>query len=180
VAPRDLECLERAVALALAAERQGNLPIAALITLGDAIIAEGANAVWRPAFQPGRHAEILALQAVPEALWPRAEELTLYSTLEPCVMCFGAIVTHRVGRVVFGSTDALSGGTGLLGALPPYVDAKARAIAWIGPLLPAVCDPLRDRAIERARALRAELDGRLAPVAGPLDPVALDRQTRSR
>ena len=155
VAPRDLELLERAVSLALAAERDGNLPIAAVITLGAAIVAEGANAVWKPVFQPGQHAEIRALQAVPEALWPRAAELTLYSTLEPCVMCFGAIVTHRVGRVVFGSADALSGGTGLLGALPEYVDAKARAISWIGPVLPASCDPLRDRAIERARALRA-------------------------
>lgn len=154
VAQRDLELLERAVALALAAERDGNLPIAAVITLGDAIVAEGANAVWRPVYLPGRHAEMRALEAVPDTLWPRAPELTLYSTLEPCVMCFGAIVTHRVGRVVFGSVDALSGGTGLLGALPAYVDAKARAIAWIGPVLPSACDPLRERAFERARAFR--------------------------
>lgn len=180
MAPRDLERLERAVALALAAERDGNLPIAAVITFGDAIVAEGANAVWRPVFQPVQHAEIRALQAVPPALWPRAHELTLYSTLEPCVMCFGAVVAHRIGRVVFGSADALSGGTGLLGALPAYVDAKARAIAWIGPALPGVCDPLRDRAFERARALRAGLGVRPAPYAGPSDQVVPDRRAGSR
>lgn len=154
VTPRDLTFLERAVALALAAERDGNLPIAAVITLGDAVVAEGANAVWRPEYRPGHHAEMRALDAVPAALLRRAADLTLYSTLEPCVMCFGAIVTHRVGRVLFGSADPLSGGTGLVDRLPDYVAAKARAITWLGPLLPDPCDALRDRAFALARRLR--------------------------
>ncbi len=156
VTPRDLEFLKRAVALALAAEREGNLAIGSLITRGDAVVAEGANAVWRPVFQPGAHAELRALAAVPAALWPRAPELTLYSTLEPCVMCFGAIVTHRIGRVVFGASDPLSGATGLVDHLPAYIASKARAIRWVGPALPGVCDALRERAIERAARLRRE------------------------
>lgn len=161
LAPRDLERLERAVTLALAAEREGNLPIAAVIAWGDTIVAEAANAVYLPTFHPGRHAEILALAAVPEALWPRAAELTCYSTLEPCVMCFGTLVTYGVGRVVFGSEDPRSGGTGLVGRLPEYVAAKARAIGWLGPALPAVCDGLRDRAFERAKIMRALRGGSL-------------------
>ncbi len=156
VAPRDLAFLERAVALALAAEREGNLAIGSVITLGETVIAAGANAVWRPVFQPGGHAELRALAAVPAALWPRAPELTLYSTLEPCVMCFGAIVTHRVGRVVFGAADPLSGATGLVDHLPAYIASKAQAIRWVGPALPSVCDALRERAIERAAQLRRE------------------------
>lgn len=152
--PRDQERLHRAVRLALDAERNGNLPIAAVIALDDRIVAEAANAVLVPAFHPGRHAEVRALEAVPEVLWPRAAELTCYTTLEPCVMCFGAFIAHGVGRVVFGSSDPLSGGTGLIGQLPEYVAAKARAIAWLGPVLPAVCDELRDRAFERSQAMR--------------------------
>jgi len=61
--------------------------------------------VYSPACRPLRHAEILALEAVPLALRGRAAELTCYATLEQCAMCFGALVTHRVGRVVFGARD---------------------------------------------------------------------------
>lgn len=50
--------LDRAVHLALGAEKQGNLPIGALITLGDIVVAEAANAVFVPAFRPGRYAEL--------------------------------------------------------------------------------------------------------------------------
>jgi tRNA(adenine34) deaminase len=151
---RDHELLHRAVRLALDAERSGNLPIAAVIALGDTIVAEAANAVLVPAFHPGRHAEVRALEAVPEVLWLRAADLGCYTTLEPCVMCFGALIAHGVGRVVFGSADPRSGGTGLVGQLPEYVAAKARAITWLGPVLPAVCDELRDRAFERSQAMR--------------------------
>jgi len=153
---RDQERLDRAVRLALDAERSGNLPVAAVIALGDKIVAEAANAVLVPVFNPGRHAEIRALAAVPESLWPRAAELTCYTTLEPCVMCFGALIAHGVGRVVFGASDPMSGGTAIIGQLPEYAAAKARAIAWVGPALPDICDALRDRAFERSQAARRQ------------------------
>ena len=147
----DLRHLHRAVELALAAERAGNLPIGAVITLGAEIIAEAGNAVLQPHYHPGRHAEIEALRLVPAALWPRARELTCYTTLEPCVMCGGALLLHGVGRVVFGASDPEGGASVLLENLPPYYADESLVPAWTGPLLPDQCEPLYER-------LRAQFD----------------------
>ncbi len=145
--------LLRAVHLALEAERVGNLPVGAVITLDDRIIAEGASAVLVPSFHPGRHAEVEALRAVPDALWPRRRSMTCYTTLEPCVMCAGALVLHGVGRVVYGSSDAEGGAGGLLSHLPRYYAGGAGVPAWVGPALPEICDPLYARARSRFDAL---------------------------
>ena len=147
----DRRHLNRAVELALAAEASGNLPIGAVIALDGRIVGEGGNGIHAPAFHPGRHAEIQALRAVPSESWSRASELTCYTTLEPCLMCYGALVLHGVGRVFFGAHDPLGGAISIVDCLPAYVREKARSIAWIGPALPEVCDPLAARAIERFR-----------------------------
>jgi tRNA(adenine34) deaminase len=60
------------------------------------IIAEGKNAIWFPKFNPNRHAEIEALRNVPEELWKYSRNMTLYTTLEPCLMCTGAILLHHI------------------------------------------------------------------------------------
>ena len=73
--------------------------------------------------------------------------MTCYTTLEPCVMCFGALLLHGVGRVVFGAYDTLGGAGTLLQHLPPYYE-DARVFEWEGPLMPEVCDPLYARADE--------------------------------
>lgn len=143
----DRRFLQRAAELALAAEAEGNLPIGALLVLDGAVVAAAGNRSLRPLAHPGRHAEVRALAALPEALVPRLGEITCYTTLEPCLMCFGALVLHRVGRVVFGADDPLGGATGVVPWLPDYVRAKAAAIEWIGPALPEVCDPLARRAL---------------------------------
>lgn len=143
----DRRFMERAVALALAAERDGNLPIGALIVLEGEVIGEGRSELLRPQYNPGRHAEIGALRSVDEQLWPRAREMTCYTTLEPCVMCFGTLLLHGVGRVVFGAYDRLGGGGVLLDHLPPYYES-APVFAWEGPLMPEECDPLYVRADE--------------------------------
>lgn len=148
--PRDREHLEHAVSLALAAEAAGNLPVGAVIALDGEVVAEGANAVLHPAPHPGRHAEVLALAALPASLASRLPEMTCYSTLEPCVMCFGALVLHRVGRVVFGASDPVGGAVGLIESLPDYVRRQARKIEWVGPAWREVCDPLAERVFERA------------------------------
>lgn len=150
---QDLDHLRRAVRLALAAEARGNLPIGSVITLGGEVIAEAGNAVLVPAYHPGRHAETEALRRVAADLWPRSREMTCYTTLEPCVMCAGALLLHGVGRVVFGSRDAEGGAGVLLSHLPRYYAGGAGVPAWVGPALPAVCDELYERVVRRFDAL---------------------------
>ena len=151
--------LLRAVHLALEAERVGNLPVGAVITLDDRIIAEGASAVLVPSFHPGRHAEVEALRAVPDALWPRRRSMTCYTTLEPCVMCLGALVLHGVGRVVFGARDPRGGAGAMMGHLPPYYAGGMSVPALEGPAAPELCDELYARAARRFALVEAAGDG---------------------
>ncbi len=142
----DAALLDRVVALALQAEARGHLPIAALVALRGEVVAEGWSEVPGPPYHPGRHAEIVALSGVPVALWPRARELTVVTTLEPCLMCFGTCLLHGIGRVVYGATDTLGGAGHVLPHLPPYYADGRGVPEWIGPLDPARCDPLYHRA----------------------------------
>ena len=154
---RDLEHLRHAIRLARKAQRAGNLPVGAVISLDGGIVAEGMSSIWVPRLSPGRHAEIEALEAVPPELWARAGEMTLYTTLEPCLMCMGAILIHRVGRVVFGSGDSHGGASHVFGHLPPVFAERLQALEWIGPALPAECDEL----FETVLALLAEYNAQV-------------------
>jgi tRNA(adenine34) deaminase len=145
----DLTLVRRAVGLALAAEADGNLPVGALVALAGEVVAEAGNAVLAPAYHPGRHAEVEALRLVPVELWPRSRELTVYTTLEPCVMCAGALLLHGVGRVVYGATDTAGGAGPLLSHLPAYYSGGAGVPRWVGPVLPDLCDPLFRRVLAR-------------------------------
>jgi tRNA(adenine34) deaminase len=138
--------LRRAIDLALAAERSGNLPIGTVITLDDKVIAEAGNAMVAPFFHRGRHAETEALSKVPSNLWLRAKNLTCYTTLEPCTMCYGTMLLMGIGRIVFGASDPQGGASFLLSHLPPYYEVGRNTPEWIGPVLPEECDPLFERA----------------------------------
>jgi len=96
--------------LARAAEAAGEVPVGAVIELGGEIAGRGANSpIARN--DPTAHAEILALrEAAARIANYRLENATLYCTLEPCVMCAGALVAARVKRVVFGARDLRFGG----------------------------------------------------------------------
>jgi tRNA(adenine34) deaminase len=142
---RERDFLARAVELALEAEREGNLPIGAVIALDDGIIAEGASAIIAPAFHPGRHAEMEALRAVPVDSWSRRRDMTCYTTLEPCVMCFGTLLLHEIGRVVYGARDVRGGAVRMLDHLPSFYEESA-VPDFSGPAWPEVCDPLYERA----------------------------------
>jgi tRNA(adenine34) deaminase len=152
--PTDRDFILRAIELALLAEREGNLPVGAVIALNGEIVAEGRNAIWVPRFDATRHAELEAIRAVPATLWDSAERMSLYTTLEPCLMCLGAILLHRIGRVVFGASDPQGGVTPAAGSLPPYFRDRLRLTEWSGPNLTAECDPLylRVAALVKARA----------------------------
>lgn len=144
----DEQFMKRAIELALLAEGEGNLPVGAVITLGDRIIAEGRSAVWVPSFDATRHAEMEALRSVPASLWESSKEMTLYTSLEPCLMCFGSILLHRMGTIVFGASDEYGGASSILTKLPPFFDESFKQVNWRGPLMPDECDPLRVRLLK--------------------------------
>ena len=98
-----------ALTLAKKAEAEGEVPVGALLLQDDLIIAEGWN---RPigGHDPTAHAEVMALRAAGQAVHNyRFTDTTLYVTLEPCLMCVGAIVHARVSRLVFAARDPKSG-----------------------------------------------------------------------
>ena len=136
---------QHAIRLALEAEQEGNLPIGAVISLEGQIIAEGKNAIWYPDYNPNRHAEIEALRSVPQRLWTSSRNMTLYTTLGPCLMCTGAILLHHIGRVRYGAADPYGGASPDAGHMPTYFEEAASRVEWIGPAYAEACDPLLDR-----------------------------------
>lgn len=105
----DLRWMQHAHSLARKAEAAGEVPVGAVVVLEDSVIGEGWN---QPigANDPSAHAEIVAMRAAGAKQGNyRLTGSTLYVTLEPCVMCAGAIIHARVGRVVFGAYDPKAG-----------------------------------------------------------------------
>ena len=99
-----------ALALARQAEAAGEVPVGAVVVAGGKIIGRGFNSpISRN--DPTAHAEVLALRDASRAIGNyRLEGATLYATVEPCVMCAGALVAARVSRLVFGTRDLRFGG----------------------------------------------------------------------
>jgi len=102
--------MREALGLARHAEANGEVPVGAVVVAGGEIRGRGFNSPIR-LNDPTAHAEIIALREAAIALGNyRLEDTTLYTTLEPCVMCAGALVAARVGRLVFGARDLRFGG----------------------------------------------------------------------
>jgi tRNA(adenine34) deaminase len=107
---QDEEFMRQALELAREAERAGEVPVGAVLAIGGKVIGRGRNSPVE-FDDPTAHAEILALREAAAAIGNyRVERATLYSTLEPCVMCAGALVAARVERLVFGARDLRFGG----------------------------------------------------------------------
>lgn len=101
----DEQFMREALRLARTADERGEVPIGAVIAIDGAIIGRGWN---RPiaTSDPTAHAEMIALREAAAHLGNyRLEDTTTYVTLEPCVMCAGALVNARIRRLVFGARD---------------------------------------------------------------------------
>ena len=109
---RDEHWMRRALQLAEQAAVQGEVPVGAVLVLDDVEVGAGWNQPIAT-HDPTAHAEIMALRAAAQHTGNyRLTGSTLYVTLEPCVMCAGALVHARVARVVFGATDPKTGAAG--------------------------------------------------------------------
>ncbi|WP_457664993.1 tRNA adenosine(34) deaminase TadA [Thiolapillus sp.] len=111
--------MTRALELARHAESRGEVPVGAVLVLGEEIIGEGWNQpIGR--HDPSAHAEIMALRDAGQRQQNyRLPDSTLYVTLEPCPMCAGAIVHARVSKVIFAAADPRTGAAGSVFDLLP-------------------------------------------------------------
>jgi tRNA(adenine34) deaminase len=109
----DAYWLQHALNLAQKAQAQGEVPVGSVIVdANNTIIGEGYNCPISM-HDPTAHAEIVAMRAAAQTLQNyRLLNTTLYVTLEPCIMCAGAMVHARVKRVVFGTSDPKAGAAG--------------------------------------------------------------------
>ena len=105
----DENWMRYAIRMAQRAEQQGEVPVGAIIVRNDTCIAEG----WNQPIQnhdPSAHAEIMALRQAGQTIQNyRLTDCTVYVTLEPCVMCMGALAHARIKRIVFGAYDPKRG-----------------------------------------------------------------------
>ena len=102
--------MREALALARESAGAGEVPVGAIVVIDGQIVGRGANTPIA-LHDPTAHAEILAIRQAAAALANyRLPGATLYCTLEPCVMCAGALVTARIERLVFGARDLRFGG----------------------------------------------------------------------
>lgn len=108
----DQSMMQFALELAADAAELGDVPIGAVLARGDEVLGSAGNEREQRR-DPTAHAEVLALRQASERLggW-RLPETTLYVTLEPCVMCAGAISLARVPRLVYGTSDPKGGAAG--------------------------------------------------------------------
>jgi len=104
--------MQKALRQAEEAGAAGEIPVGAVVVVGDEVLATGQNRSIRDS-DPSAHAEVVALRAACLAVQNyRINGATLYVTLEPCAMCIGAIVQARINRLVFGAYDPKAGAAG--------------------------------------------------------------------
>lgn len=142
--------MRRAIELAHKAEAAGEVPVGALLVKNDECVGQGYNLPISNC-DPTAHAEIMAIRNAGENLNNyRLVDTTLYVTLEPCVMCMGAIQHARISRIVFGATDAKRGA--VCSALNlSKADYSNHHIEWSNDVLTEECSGLLKRFFKARR-----------------------------
>lgn len=108
----DVFYMQHAYELAQQAEKNGEVPVGAIIVKDNQIISVGGNSPIIDS-DPTAHAEIVAMRTAAKLLGNyRLLDTTLYVTLEPCMMCLGAMIHARIKRLVFGAHDPKAGVVG--------------------------------------------------------------------
>jgi tRNA(adenine34) deaminase len=104
--------MDMALAEARKAEAAGEVPVGAIVVFNDAVIGSGFNQPISSA-DPTAHAEVVAMREAARTLKNyRLPGTTLYCTVEPCMMCAGAMIHARIARLVFGTPDPKAGSAG--------------------------------------------------------------------
>jgi tRNA(adenine34) deaminase len=147
--------MQEALLEAAAAERIGEVPIGAVVVCGGAIIGRGHN-LREASSDPTAHAEMIAIRQAAQHLgsW-RLLDCTLYVTLEPCVMCMGAIILARIPRLVFGCRDPRAGAVGSIYDFSRDERFNHRVMVDEG-ILGAECSELLSGFFQNLRARRKE------------------------
>ena len=160
---RDVFYMRLAMAQARLAASMSEIPVGAVIVdPSGAVIAQGCNRTLTN-HEPSAHAEMLALRqaGILQARY-RLTDLTLYVTLEPCIMCVGALIHARVKRVVFGAYDPKTGACGSMFALMGDKRHNHRIEVKGGVLYPECAAMLQRFFKERRKLLKAK---KLSPSA---------------
>lgn len=109
VTDQDVYWMNRALVMAEQGRAMGEVPVGAVLVADNELLAEGWNQPIKTS-DPTAHAEIVVMREAAKKIKNyRLLDSTLYITLEPCVMCAGAIVHARISRVVYGATDPKAG-----------------------------------------------------------------------
>jgi tRNA(adenine34) deaminase len=159
----DLDFLHHAIAEARAAELAGEVPVGSIIVRHGEILARGRNRVISDS-DPTAHAEIVALRAAGQALGNyRLEACDLYTTLEPCAMCAGAILHARIRRLVYAAPDPKAGACGSVLSVLNHPRLNHR-VELVSGLLAAECGTLLTNFFRSRRQQTSELQ---APLLAP-------------
>jgi len=152
----DCDFMCAAIDLAQQARKESEVPVGAVLVKGRTIVGRGYN---RPisAADPTAHAEVMALRDAARHLGNyRLIDCTLYVTLEPCVMCAGAIFHARIARLVYGAKDPKTGACGSVINLPAKKQLNHHTLVINGVLEDETSALLKNFFAERRKVIKKE------------------------